>query len=194
MQVLRYVLRNITPLNLILIAGLAALAVFIYPTLTRRAAIDVPSPGKETATAKNELTIPPLQDLSDYSIVGELNIFHPDRKPPPPEEEEPEQVQPPPAVVEFTLYGTLVSEDVTLAFVEEKSTARRTAGRRKSISILKVGDTIAGYTLKRIEADKIVLVRGEEEVTVQLYNAPASSERNIPTRQPARQLPRPRRR
>lgn len=186
MQILRYVLRNITPLNGILLVILAISAGAIYPSLRRSAIFDFQRPERSSPPGKEQVSSFSPPDLSDYSVVGEMNIFHPDRKPPPPVEEKPEPAQAPLQKVEFTLYGTLVSDDVTIAFVEERSFSRRVTGKRKKISILKVGDTLAGYTLKSIEDDRIIMVRGEEEVTVLLSNPDAASQREV---QPQQRLP-----
>lgn len=184
MQSLRYILRSITPLNVILFAALVIIAATVYPSLGRKATIELQAPADQAPPEKKEIKVSSLPDLSDYAVVGDLNIFHPDRKPPPPEEEEPDVVQAPLRSVEFTLYGTLVADDVTLAFVEERTPSRRVTGRRKRISVLRVGDTISGYTLKSIEPDRVIMVRGEEEITVPLYNPAAGTQQKT---QPARQ-------
>lgn len=185
MQILRYVLRNITPLNVILLVILAISAGAIYPSFRRSVIFDYQRPERSSPPGKEQISSHSLPDLSDYSVVGELNIFHPDRKPPPVEEKL-EPVQAPLQKVEFTLYGTLVSDDVTIAFVEERGFSRRATGKRKKISILKVGDTLAGYTLKSIEDDRIIMVRGKEEVTVLLSNPGAASDREV---RPKQRLP-----
>ncbi len=177
MQILRYVLRSITPLNVILLVILTIAAGAIYPSPQRSAIFDFQRPERSSPPAEEQISSYSLPDLSDYSVIGALNIFHPDRKPPPPPVKK--KSKPPKPViqkVEFTLHGTLVSEDATIAFVEERRLSQRAAGKKKKISILKVGDTLAGYTLKSIESDRIVMVRGKEEVTVPLSNPGAASQ------------------
>ncbi|NIO15664.1 MAG: hypothetical protein GTN70_01460 [Deltaproteobacteria bacterium] len=196
MPALRYILRNITPLNVFLVVVMAAAAFALYPSLKKRGTIEMPAPEAQGESPRDVISFDAPADLSDYTVVGELNLFHPDRKPPPPEEAV-EVVQAPLPDVEFTLYGTLVTDDVTLAFVEERSSRRRARGRRKRISVLRVGDTISGYVLKIIEPDRVIMVRGEEEMAVPLYNPAAEIPRGArPAREKQRTPPargRPRR-
>ena len=66
------------------------------------------------------------------------------------------------------LYGTLITDDASYAFIEDKKAPYSTPGRGKRQVTLKKGDHLSGYTLSEIEANRIVLVKGEDKVVVTL--------------------------
>jgi hypothetical protein len=101
--------------------------------------------------------------VTDYAMISDKNLFHPERKIP--LEKQPEKVAPKPDVF---LYGTLIADDASYAFIEDKKAPYSTPGRGKRQITLKKGDHLGGYTLSEIEATRIVLVKGEERVVVML--------------------------
>jgi type II secretory pathway component PulC len=69
---------------------------------------------------------------------------------------------------EFVLYGVLITDDASVAYVEDKKALQSTAGRGERQVALRKGETLSGFTLTEIGADKIVMVRGDEIITVNL--------------------------
>lgn len=108
-----------------------------------------------------------IPSITEYTKVSEENLFHPERKIPVEKKEEKPLPKP-----EFVLYGTLITDTISLAYLEDLKVPRSTVGRGKRQISMKKGDTLSGFTLKEIEADKIVMVRGEEKMVVSL-NDPA---------------------
>jgi len=96
-------------------------------------------------------------------LISDQNIFHPERKIPP--EKKAEKAVPRPEVI---LYGTLITEQESIAFVEDKKAPRTTPGRGKRQTALHKGESLSGYILKEITANSIVLARGEERIVVLL--------------------------
>ena len=96
-------------------------------------------------------------------MISDKNLFHPERKIP--LEKQPEKAIPKPDVF---LYGTLITDDASYAFIEDKKAPYSTPGRGKRQITLKKGDSLSGYIVSEIEANRIVLVKGEEKVVVML--------------------------
>jgi hypothetical protein len=104
-------------------------------------------------------TLSPL----DFMVITEQNLFHPERKIP----AEIKEAQPLPKP-DFVLYGTLLSDDVNIAYMEDKKSPFSTPGRGVRPVPLQIGQTLGGFTLKEVETGKVVMARGEEKVTVYL--------------------------
>jgi len=160
-KALRYLIRNATVLNAVLLAVVIALVVGIaVPIVRMRYAYSLPG-----VKAK-----PPVEDVSqlqaaaklpsDYAIIGETNLFHPDRVIPVDKKAE----VPRPEVV---LYGTMI-DTVSLAFIEDKKQPRSTPGRGNRQNVVKKGEVVSGYTVTEIFSDRIVLARGDDRITVML--------------------------
>jgi len=112
----------------------------------------------------------------DYMIISEENLFHPERKIP--VEKKVEQPLPKP---EFVLYGTLVSENISIAYLEDLKAPRNTPGRGKRIIPLRKGQTLSGFKLEEIETDRIVMTRGEEKIIVPINDPSRPKERQTVT-------------
>ncbi len=104
-----------------------------------------------------------FSSLSDYSIISDENLFHPERKIPIEKKEEKPLPKP-----EFVLYGTLISENLSLAYLEDLKEPYTSPGRGKRQIPLRAGDTLSGFTLKEIYTDKVVMIRGEEKIVLNL--------------------------
>jgi hypothetical protein len=127
------------------------------------AAVSLP-PAKETAAGSGGKATPPLRSYPvNYAVISEQNLFHPERKIPP--ERQQEKVLPKP---DLFLYGTLITDSTSFAFVEDKRAPHSTAGRGKRQLTLKKGESLGGYILSEVEANRIVLVKGEERLVVML--------------------------
>lgn len=166
MRSLQRFYREINLLNIILFAVVIVLAAFaVAPLFNARVKFTLPA-GKTRAEAKKESPAAqsvPAPSPSDYAAIAENNLFHPERRTP--KEEKP---LPKP---ELVLYGTIVAEGGSVAYIEDKKSPKTTPGRGKRQTAVKKGDVISGFVLKEIEVDRIVLTRGEETMVVYLSDA-----------------------
>lgn len=175
------VLKNVNVLNMLLAAAVAVFSVYIiFPLFGPVAQFTIPAawkhPGKETAKPSPYQAPSP----SEYAIIAEQNPFHPDRKIPPPKIDAASLPRP-----EFVLYGTLVTDDTSLAYIEDIRSPYSTPGRGKRQTALKKGDAISGFTLMEIEADRIVMANGEERLIVLLNDPQRAKTREASQRPPA---------
>jgi len=115
---------------------------------------------------------------TDYSVIAEQNLFHPDRKIP--VETAAEAPLPTP---DFVLYGTLLTEDMKVAYMEDKKSPQNTPGRPNRQSVLHQGESLSGFVVKEIDKDSVTMVRGDETVVVNLED-PEGKERNSVAQQP----------
>jgi len=166
MRSLQRFYREINLLNIILFAVVIALAAFaVAPLFNARVKLTLPA-GKARAEAKQESPAAqsvPAPSPSDYAAIAENNLFHPERRTP--KEEKP---LPKP---ELVLYGTIVAEGGSVAYIEDRKSPKTTPGRGKRQTAVKKGDVISGFVLKEIEVDRVVLTRGEETMVVYLSDA-----------------------
>lgn len=172
---MKYYFKNITVLNVLLLIAIISMANYsLLPFFNTQIKYVLPSqkPPAETAEGKQAEFSPPSP--SDYTIISEENLFHPERIIPP--EKKAEQELPKP---DFILYGTMVSDDISLAFLEDLKAPRNTPGRGKRQVALKKGDTFSGFTLKEIAQDNIVMVRGEEKMIVSVVDPQKPKTREI---------------
>jgi hypothetical protein len=178
MPLFTYFLKSINVLNLLLIAAAASLAVYLlYPALNVRATYKAPAVAHQTPASKEEHNAagqnPPL---SDYTVVAEQNIFHPERKIPPDNKDEKDQPRP-----EIFLYGTLLTDNMRLAYIEDKKSPQSSPGRGNRQTVVKQGDSVSGFLVKSVETDRIVLVKGEEQIIVLLNDIKKARSTVTPT-------------
>jgi hypothetical protein len=167
---LRSLLRSFNLLNaLLFVILLAILQYLLLPTAT----VDIryaPSALKKSAETEEQASgePQPAQVLSpvEYTVIAEQNLFHPDRHIPPDKKDAPPLPKP-----EFVLYGVMMSDEVTLAYMEDQKAPQSTPGRGKRQTALKKGDSLSGFVLKEVDPGKVVMVRGEERVDVYLNDA-----------------------
>jgi len=150
-------------LNGLLAAVVAAGVLLPAGPLMKPAVISLPAVMETTGLSVEKAG--PSQNLAhiDYAVISDQNLFHPERKIPPDKQQE--KVIPRPDVV---LYGTLITDDLSVAFVEDRKAPYTTAGRGKRQITLKKGGILRGYTVSGIEADRIVLSREDDKFTVML--------------------------
>lgn len=157
-------IRNINMLNIVLLTGALFFAFYIFfPALDITAGFTLPAVKKSAAKKEEtgmEIRIP---SITEYAKIPEENLFHPERKIPVEKKADEQQQLPKP---EFVLYGTLITDDLGLAYIEDLKAPRNSPGRGKRQTSLRKGDTLSGFTLKEMEADKVVMVRGEEKIIV----------------------------
>jgi hypothetical protein len=168
MDAVRYVSRSLNLMNAILLGCLIMIAVFVVLPLFHLKIGHVLPRGQSATDVRDVL--PPAQAASplvpDYATIGENNLFHPERRVPP--EKKVRQPLPRP---DLALYGTVIADGSSLAFIEDKKSPKTSAGRGKRQSVVRKGDVLSGFVLKEILADRILLSSGEESMTVYLLEA-----------------------
>lgn len=163
----KYIIGNINLLNIFLIIAAILFAEHIInPQVSMTGKYMLPKP--DAGINEKEEISGQSQSLSfmDYMIIADKNPFHPERIIPVDKKEAPPLPKP-----ELLLYGTTITDELSIAYIEDKKTPRSTPGRGKRHTIVKKGDSISGFVLKEIYADRIVLVRGEETMTVNLIDS-----------------------
>ncbi len=164
MNPIKNVFKNINVLNLLLLA----VAVFLYFNLDNifidKGLNFTFFKQKEAETESVENTdVERTANYSDYSVITEKNLFHPSRKISSDTKQEQETARP-----EIILYGTLITDEKRIAYIEDKKSPYSTPGRGKRQVAINEGGTVAGYKLEKVNAESILLVRGEDKITVTL--------------------------
>jgi hypothetical protein len=160
----RYLIRSINVLNLILFAAIALVFFYVLdPLLQASTAVKIPA-AKETPLAVSSKGNERHQFIeTNYAVIGDKNLFHPDRIIPPEKKTAVAPVRP-----DIVLQGTMITSQIKLAYVEDKKAPSTSSGRGTRQMALKEGDLIGGYKLKQITDKMIVLTNGEEQMTVYL--------------------------
>jgi hypothetical protein len=175
-------------LNIVFLTGALLFAFNIFfPSIEITSGFALPSVKKsvvETEETGMEIRIP---SITEYAKIPEENLFHPERKIP--VEKKADQQQPPLPKPEFVLYGTLITDGLRLAYIEDLKAPRNSPGRGKRQTALKKGDSLSGFTVKEIEADRIVMTRGEESVDVKVSANTGKKERSVQTTAQAKEAP-----
>ena len=83
--------------------------------------------------------------ILEFAVIAEKNLFHPDRVIPVEKVEKPPEPKP-----DIILYGTIVTDNMAMAYIEDKRREYSTPGRGKRQKVLKKGDTIDGFVVKKI--------------------------------------------
>jgi hypothetical protein len=183
---LKAFLKNFNLLNVcLIIASLIFAYGFLFPQRESNGTFTLP-PLKKKPAEKTQTVLPKAQSTSplDYGIIADQNLFHPERRIPP--EKKAEAVLPKP---EFILFGTLITPDLKVAYLEDKKAPVTTPGRGKRQTALKKGESMSGFILKEIMADKVVLARGEETLSVFLVDPKSPKTREVPAVSQARPQP-----
>ncbi len=155
-------MNNLNVMNAALFAMLLVVAGYNFPSFfSVQSKYVLPSPAKSVVTEEKTVEPQPLSP-SEYSVIADQNVFHPERTIP-----VLKPVAPPLPVPEFVLYGTLIAGDVSLAYMEDlKGVTSSGMGKRQKA--LKKGQILSGFTLKEIDTDKVVMLRGEEKLEVRV--------------------------
>lgn len=163
---LKYISSNITLCNLLLAAVILFMAnATVLPLLSMQVQYTLPLkkiPATQDEGKPEEFSAP---SLSDYVIVSEENLFHPERKIPAEKTEETQLPKP-----DIVLYGTVVSDNIRIAYLEDLKAPRTTPGRGRRQIALRRGDSLSGFKLTEIQTDYIVMVKGEEKITVHVLD------------------------
>lgn len=151
-------------LNGLLIILVAAMVYYLaIPFLHPGIQVTLPAVKETIADSDKSSALPQNASLSDYAVIGDQNLFHPERIVPPEKKEEKAVPKP-----DLILYGTLITDQISIAFVEDRKAPRTTPGRGKRQTTLHKGDQLSGYILREIEANRIVFAKGEEKIVVLL--------------------------
>jgi len=162
---IKLMLKSINLLNLILISVILFFASYlIFPMLTVQVAYKQPALKQSEEEKKEENPAQTqIPTAFEYTLIAEQNIFHPERKIP----EKKDEQKPKP---EFILYGTLITDDLKIAYMEDKKAPYTTPGRGKRQSTIRLGNTLSGFTLKEVQEDMVVMVRGDDKIEVKLLD------------------------
>ena len=160
------IMGNLNILNMLLLA--AAVTMFFlldYPLVSRVNTVFKPHVKAAITVASSEGKTSSLRsiDFLEYASVAEMNMFHPERKVPIEKKEEKLQARP-----EIILYGTLISTDKKLAYIEDKKVPYSTPGRGQRQLTMDEGSMISGFKLSEVREDSILLTRGDETMVVNL--------------------------
>jgi len=164
---IKYLFNNITLINTLLLLCIIMGIFVIHPLFSTGFTLSslVPKTDKGMASygITDEIAFP---SPSEYTLVGENNLFHPERIIP--VEKQEEKPLPKPDIV---LYGTMIMGEVKIAYLEDLKEPRSSPGRGRRQLKLREGDSLSGFVLKEITTDKIVMVRGEEKLSVSIYDS-----------------------
>ncbi len=135
---------GLIPLGLLSLAGLLLMA-------------------RPAAAQQGRRALPPL---SDFTVIEDKNLFHPERigqKPPPPIEEPKLKIADIPKA-NFVLQGVILLEGgKSIALLQEPNL---TEGKVKSFT---KGGMIGDYVLKEVKSDKVIMALGNEQFEVILH-------------------------
>ncbi len=123
--------------------------------------------GKKTTTHKEEKSLESdMPSLTDYTLIAEENLFHPERKIPTEAEEVPPAQKP-----EFVLYGVTITDDTRLAYLQDLKSPYSTPGRGARQVVLRIGNIMSGYTLSEVYQDRVIMVKGDEIIEVKITDS-----------------------
>lgn len=174
----RYILRQINLINFLL-AGVLVFFIYMLSSLVNAAfefSLPVAKPPdasiSEEGVKAAENTVP---YPDDYAIITDQNLFHPDRKIVASAKGSAPLISP-----DFVLYGTLITDNTSMAFLEDLNSPYISPGRGKRQRAISLGTALSGYTLKEIYHDIVVMVKGEERIEVRVSDS--KHKRAIPTK------------
>jgi hypothetical protein len=180
MAILRRCLRNVSLLNTALLAAAVALGAGLnaHPVGGRPASLA--SSPRALSVKEEKKPVKANPTIADFMIVADNNLFHPDRKIPPEKKDEAAQIRP-----EIVLYGTMMQDDLSVAFIEDKKSPQTTPGRGRRQLAVKKGDVVSGFAVTSIEAHRILLTRGGETMVVSLTDPGKQRSTDTPQAQAA---------
>ena len=134
----------------------------------------LPAAKKILAQKEEEAAHMQTPSIAEYTMIAEENLFHPERKIP--VQKKVEQPLPKP---DFVLYGTLITDDISMAYLEDLKALQSSPGRGRRQIPLRKGEAMSGFILKDVETVKILMVRGEEKIEVYLKDDQTPKKRQI---------------
>ena len=164
MKLIKVFLKNINVLNLLLLV----MTIFLFfelddSLIDKKIKFTISKPKEVLIASEEKAASERAATYLDYVAITEKNIFHPERKMSSERKEELQLAKP-----EITLYGTLITDEKRVAYIEDKKNPYSTPGRGKRQVAINEGGMIAGYKLAKVNAESILLVRGEDKIIVNL--------------------------
>ncbi len=118
---------------------------------------------RPAAAQQGRRALPPL---SDFTVIEDKNLFHPERIPqrPPSSPNDPKQPSGDISKTSFVLQGVILLEKgKSIALLQEPNL---TEGKVKSFT---KGGMIGDYMLKEVKSDRVIMVLGNEQFEVILH-------------------------
>ncbi len=160
--------KPLSHLNILNVALLSVVVLFglyvLLPALQKEVTFVPPAAKKQDEKAAETDEELPAPSPLEFALIADQNLFHPERRIPPEKKDAP----PPLPKPEIVLHGTLVTEDMSVAYIDDVKAPYTTPGRGKRLRTMKKGESLSGFVLKEVGEDKILLVRGEEHMVVTL--------------------------
>jgi hypothetical protein len=139
---------------------------YTMPPLSEGSA-EAPDKSKEPSIKKTAFQ-------SDYISISERNLFHPERMIPEPIKEEVAVERP-----DFVLYGTMMIGDVKIAYMEDINSPLSTPGRGKRQKAVSKGDRLSGYILDEVYQDRVLMVKEDDSIEVNIIDSSKPKTRNV---------------
>jgi hypothetical protein len=154
--------RRLPLITVLLVAVSLAFAGLIARELTTvpRAPASRPQPAASVAAAP-AAPAAPASAATTYTVVASRNLFSPTRSEAPPAPATP-PAPPPPVLPKPNLFGVILIEGTPVAYLEDPVSKR--------VARYRIGDSVAGGTVKAIESDTVMLLRPEGQITVRLHD------------------------
>jgi len=179
----KVLLGNVNLLNMFLLVTAVLFLLYLLLPQYRLSIFDLSPVSKNHPPHEKAEVKGVIPSISHFAIIGDQNLFNPERKIPVEKKTAENKTSLPEP--EYILYGTLVSDTVSIAYLEDAKEPRNTPGRGKRQIALHKNDTLSGFTLKEIYTDKVIMVRDNETITVSM----SDSHKKIKTGQIAQKAP-----
>jgi hypothetical protein len=155
--------RPLILLNALLLGASALTAIYVVRTVIAPAPRPATVAARPSTPAANAAAPAPAEPAepttASYAVVASRNLFSPTRS----EMSGPGMpAQPAMQLPKPSLFGVVVRESGSIAYLEDPNTKR--------IAAYRVGDAIAGGTVQAIQADQVVLARTDGQVAVKLHD------------------------
>jgi hypothetical protein len=113
-----------------LIGITVALTIYTMPTFfDLKVNYTPPAPAGLPDSHNPKSVEPPMHEISEYNVIAEENLFHKGRKMP----DRGKEIETPDLRLKFVLYGTVIADDISIAYMEDKispcSTPEEAIGR-----------------------------------------------------------------
>ena len=164
-------IRHINVLNLLLMGVIYILTnYYLLPAFREKTNLPQTAakmgPPQQIDLEVPRFSLPPLHPAEEYLIVSDQNLFHPERKIPAAIKNVQLAEKP-----EFMLYGTLITDTVGIAFMEDRKVVYSSPGRGKRQQTVMLGKSLSNYTLTEIYHDRVLMVRGEDRIEVKISDS-----------------------
>lgn len=170
---------------ILLVAKIAHLSFFSqphYPELPKKTLVSKSPDSIQKRAADRQISL-----QTDYDVITENNLFHPSRTVSETDAQTLETDSK--AIPEFILYGTLITSEFSLAYLEDLRVPMVSSGGRKKQVTLKKGETLSGYTLKDIAEDQVIMADDDDEITVYLTTEKSRQQVSASVQKPKAKTP-----